>query len=78
MTEKSLDPKYKWLWFVWILAFLGIEWAALRNSKPGDTLSEVVRKHIGSNNPQRTWGMWMARILLGGLFAWLIPHFYSG
>ena len=74
----QLDQKYKWLWLVWILAFLGIEWAALRNERANDTLSEVVREFIGSGNPQRTTGMWAARGGLAILIMWLIPHFFGG
>ena len=73
-----LRKKYTVMWLVWILAFFAIEGAALRSGKLGDTLSEHVRTWIGTNNPARTWSMWILRIIVcGGLF-WLIPHFMTG
>jgi hypothetical protein len=74
----SLNKKYRNIWIVWILAFFAIEGFALRNNKVGDTLSENIREWIGTNNPSRTWAMWILRIGLGGLLIWAVPHFYTG
>ena len=73
-----MQKKYTVMWIVWILAFIGIEAAALRSDKLGDTLSEHVREWIGTGNPARTWSMWILRILTAGGLIWLIPHFLTG
>ena len=74
----KLNKKYTILWIVWIVAFGVIEYAALKNKKEGDTLSEHVKKLIGTNTPGRNWENWVARVALGGFFVWIIPHFYTG
>ena len=74
----SLDKKYTWLWILWIVAFGIIEYAALKDKDKGDTLSEHVRKLIGTETPGRNWENWIGRVALAGLFCWLIPHFFTG
>lgn len=74
----KLNSKYTWLWALWIAAFGVIEYAALKDKAEGDTLSEHVRKLIGTNTPGRNWENWIFRAGLLGLFAWLIPHFFTG
>lgn len=74
----ALRKKYTVMWLVWIMAFFAIEGAALKSDKMGDTLTEHVRDWIGTNNAKRTTMMWALRIGLGGLLAWLIPHFFTG
>jgi len=74
----KLNKKYTWAWIAWILGFLGLEYMALRNKKPGDTLSEHVWKVIGTKHQgTKTALMWTARVGLGILVAWLIPHFFT-
>lgn len=74
----KLKSKYTWLWLIWIAAFGVIEFAALKNKDKGDTLTEHVRKLIGTNTPGRNWENWVARVGLAGLLVWLIPHFFTG
>lgn len=74
----SLNKKYTWLWVIWLAAFGVIEYAALKNKKKGDTLTEHVRKLIGTNTPGRNWENWVFRVILGGGIIWAIPHFFTG
>ena len=74
----KLNKKYTLLWVIWILAFGVIEFAALKDKGEGDTLSEHVRKLIGTNTPGRNWENWIARIGVAGLLVWLVPHFFTG
>lgn len=74
----SLNKKYRNIWIVWILAFFAIEGFALRNNKVGDTLSENIREWIGTNNPSRTWAMWIARIIVAAGLVWALPHLLTG
>ena len=72
-----MNDTYTWLWIAWLLAFLGIEAAALLNKDRGDTLSEHVWKWFSvkeGNSRKRT-----VRIAtLGAFLAWLAIHFLSG
>ena len=74
----KLDSKYTAMWVIWIAAFGVIEYAALKDKDKGDTLSEHVRKLIGTNTPGRNWENWIARAGVLGLLLWLIPHFFTG
>jgi hypothetical protein len=74
----KLNSKYTMLWIAWILGFLGIEYAAMKNKRRGDTLTEHVWATIGTKTKGKTAAMWIARIGLGGLLLWLIPHFFTG
>ena len=76
----KLRKKYAWAWILWVLAFGVIEWRAIVDDDKEDedfTLSHYVRRLLGRNKAA-TVGNWLFRIGLGGLFAWLIPHFYLG
>ena len=74
----KLNGKYTWGWVLWILGFLGLEYAAIKDKRKGDTLSEHVWAVIGTKHKgKKTALMWVARIGLAGLFAWLIPHFFT-
>ena len=74
----KLNPKYTAMWIAWILGFLAIEYAAIKDKRQGDTLSEHVWKVIGTKHKgPKTALMWTARVGLGVLFAWLIPHFFT-
>ena len=70
-----LTSKYTYLWIIWILGFGAIEWAALKNDKPGDTLSEHVWNLIGSNATEKRPWHWFLRIAVLSLLVWLIVHF---
>jgi hypothetical protein len=74
----SLNKRYTWLWAIWIALFGVIEWRAIKDKRPGDTLSEHVWKLIGKREYQKqgAWLLW--RIGLGGLLVWLIAHFFGG
>jgi hypothetical protein len=74
----SLNKKYTWLWVIWVLAFGVIEYSALKNKGKGDTLTEHVRKLIGTGTAGRNWENWVARIVLAGGILWSIPHFFTG
>ena len=74
----KLNKKYTVLWIVWILGFGVIEYSALKNKKPGDTLTAHVRKLVGTKTKGRNWENWIFRIGLVGFFAWIIPHFFTG
>lgn len=72
-----MNKKYTYAWIAWILMFGVIEFAAIQDKREGDTLTEHVRAAIGTAGP-RQWINWVARVGLGVLFAWLIPHFFTG
>lgn len=71
------ETTFKWLWIAWLLMFGIIEFIAVRRELGGDTFSEFVWWIIGSGDDQRDVWRWAARIGLAGLFAWLIPHFFT-
>lgn len=74
----ELNKKYTVAWVLWILGFLAIEYAAIKDKKEGDTLSEHVWKVIGTKHKgKKTAAMWAVRIGLGALFVWVIPHFFT-
>jgi hypothetical protein len=72
----STRPSWAALWVLWILAFIGIEGAALINKEPGDTLSEHVRSwaSIGEKSP----GWRLRRFSLLAFLAWLVVHLMTG
>lgn len=74
----KLNSKYTKLWIIWILAFGVIEYQALQDKDRGDTLTEHIRKLIGTNTPGRNWENWVARIIFAGGILWSIPHFFTG
>jgi len=69
--------KYTWLWIAWIVAFLIIEGLAIFNKQAGDTLSEKVWEVGKIKVGRATWKTWAFRAGLGGLFVWLVPHFFG-
>ena len=73
-----MNKKYTAMWIIWLLGFGVIEYAAMKNNKSGDTLTEHVWKVIGTNTPGRNWENWVARVVLAGLLIWLVPHFFTG
>ncbi len=74
----KLNWKYTLGWILWIVGFGVLEYKALKDKREGDTLSEHVYKVIGTKAVKKSWVNWVFRIGLGGLFAWLIPHFFTG
>ena len=74
----QLNGKYTWMWAIWILAFGAIEWSAIKDRDTGDTLSEHIWKLVGTKTQDRNWYHWIWRLGLLALFAWLIPHFFTG
>lgn len=73
----ALNKKYTWAWIAWVLLFGVIEYAALKDKREGDTLTEHVRQLIGTWG-KKDLGNWIARVSLAGLFVWLVPHFFTG
>lgn len=74
----KLNWKYTIGWVIWILGFGALEYAAIKNKKKGDTLSEHVWDVIGTGEDSPSALNWIMR---GGLlvgFGWLIPHFFLG
>lgn len=72
----KLNWKYTLGWIIWILGFGVLEYKAIKNKSEGDTLSEHVWSVIGTGADSPSALNWVFRIGLGGLFAWLIPHFF--
>lgn len=71
-----LRPKYTALWFLWLLMFAAIEGGALVDKRPGDTLSEHVRRWASVGTKSRGWRL-RRLALLAGLVA-LAAHFLTG
>jgi len=72
-----MNETYTWLWVAWLLAFIGIEAAALINKDKGDTLSEHVWKWFSvkeQSSVKRNFRM----VCLGGFLLWLATHFMTG
>ena len=74
MTFKY-NPKYKWAWILWVLAFGIIEWRAIVDPNKGGTLSHTVRNLLGEKGAVDA-GNWAFRAGLTGFFVWIIPHLY--
>lgn len=68
---------YSWLWIAWAAMFCIVEYFALTNGVPGDTLSEQVWMLIGTGS-ERSGLNWFFRVTLVAGFAWLVPHFFTG
>ena len=65
------------LWIVWLLAFVGIEAAALMNKKKGDTLSEHVWRWFSvkeDSSRKKFVRVGMLALFMG----WLTVHFVTG
>lgn len=72
-----MNETYTWLWIAWLLAFIGIEAAALINKDKGDTISEHVWKWFSvkeGSSAKRNFRM----VCLGGFLGWLVAHFMTG
>lgn len=68
---------FKWFWIAWLLAFGIVEFIAIRNDTGHDTFSSFVWWILGSGDEEREWFRWLARVLVGILLLWLIPHFFT-
>ncbi|MFD6638308.1 hypothetical protein ACFWDN_21105 [Micromonospora chalcea] len=66
-------------WLVWFLYFVIVEFAALFNSREGDTLSEHVWLWfaVGGGRPVTGWTR-LRRVVLLAFMAWLTVHFVGG
>ena len=73
----KLKEKYTWLWIAWIAMFGIIEWRAIANKEPGDTLSEHVWKVMGKREYQKQAGWLVWRMVIGGGLVWAIFHFFG-
>ena len=74
-----MNKKYTIAWILWIFGFLAIEYAAIKDKRQGDTLSENIWAVIGTKHKgPKTALMWVARIGLGAFFVWVIPHLFAG
>jgi hypothetical protein len=72
----AVARKWAYAWVAWIAAFLTIEVLALKNSAPGDTLSEHVWA-VFSIKEKGNW--WRARrFSLLAFMAWLVVHILTG
>lgn len=70
-----------WAWIAWGAYFLGVEGAALLNSRKGDTLSEHVWAFLGYKDRQvgqPTGSQRIRRYLMLGFLAWLVVHLMTG
>ena len=69
--------RFQVAWIIWVVWFLVWEFYAIKTQAPMGTLSANVWALIGTGT-ERTGLNWFFRVFLAGLFAWLIPHFYTG
>jgi hypothetical protein len=63
------------LWISWILAFAIIEFAALHNDLPGDTLSEHLRRWF---SVKKKLGRTVFLVAFGGFCCWFGIHVLTG
>ncbi len=75
--SKKLNKVYTYAWVAWIAMFGYIEWRAITNKEPGDTLSEHVWKVIGKREYQKQGGWLLWRITIGGGLIWVFLHFFA-
>ena len=73
----DLNSFYTWGWIIWLLAFVGLEGAAIKNKNPGDTLSEHVWK-IFKIDPDTPWVFPPRKLLLVALMGGGLLHFFTG
>ena len=66
---------YRYLWIGWAAAFIGIEFAAIKNNKRGDTLSENVWAVLGTWKSNPNGWQKTARVGMAAGLAWLAYHF---
>lgn len=74
----KLNRKYTVAWILWIFGFLALEYAAKKDKRLGDTLTEHVWATIGTKTKTKTALMWAARLGIAGLLVWLVPHLFTG
>lgn len=68
-------PGFSALWLIWLALFGAIEGAAIADKRPGDTLTEHVRRWASIDRKSRGWRI--RRFALLAFLAWLIAHFLS-
>ena len=70
---------FRLYWLVWlVVGFGGMEYYAIKTGQTEGTFSYWVWWIIGTGEDGREWIRWLARIVLGVFFIWLIQHFYTG
>jgi hypothetical protein len=71
-----MNTTYTVLWLLWLLGFVVIEGAALRDKRRGDTLSE----HVWTWFCMRGTGRFakLRRVALISFLIWLLVHFVGG
>lgn len=62
---------WTWLWVGWVVAFIIVEWAAIKNDTPDDTLSEHLRKWFRTDT---NLGRTAFLVAFGGFVAWFGVH----
>jgi hypothetical protein len=62
-------------WMIWLGMFVAIEGAALKDKKPGDTLTEHVRKWFAIGDKPDGWKA--RRGALIAFLIWLPLHFFN-
>jgi len=70
-------PKIYWLAWL-IIGFGAMEAWAVYTGRVEWTFSYTVWWLLGTGEETREWFRWIARAGVAVLFAWLIPHFFTG
>jgi len=68
---------YTALWIAWLVAFVVIEWSALKSAAHGDTLSEKVWRWFAVREPGARFFV-LRRSLLLIFMLWLLLHLVFG
>lgn len=63
-------------WILWIVAFVVIEYLAIRREAKGDTLTEHVVRWFSTTERGMAWGL--RRLVLAAFLVWLTIHFFVG
>lgn len=72
------DWFYTVAWIFMFLWFAVIESAALFDKDPGDTLSEHLRKWLGTRKDSPIWHRIIGWTVFVGFWVWFIPHILLG
>lgn len=67
---------YTFAWLLWGAMFVAIEYPAITNKQPGDTLSEHIWRWGAVKGKPRGW-QWRRLVLLTSL-SWLTAHLLTG
>jgi hypothetical protein len=69
---------YTALWITWIAMFFVVEFAALRDKKEGDTLSEHLWSWLGTDNQSGPSRKIFGATALTLFAVWFFPHILFG